>query len=552
MLRNKEATMKRLKRFTVAALALAIVATGVNLIPMHVSAGVSNVVVDNSSFAEELDSSKWHSASADVLVQDGKLVFTTESTGDTRLIATDLVSASEQSSTLFKADYTMKLTTLPAGEKFILGYSLGSVEAYYEEAGNLEVVFENNNGLKVSVVAYDEDGKAITLSGAQAIGTSLGNNFTVNVHATTKNHVSITVNGKSVYNKTAPIDMGGRIGFLQSGGCAAEVSSVSIISHRYDTPENPNITEDFESGTININALSSRNLNSCGYFPCGIQVEEYNGSNVLMFRNANVGGIGTIYKYSNFEVTFDVPYIQHTNEVDEEGNIIKPANVSLAFVIGSETYEFTNGENQDWIYAPDSILFDSNGVFSYKQVNNGAFADLTRFYEKGTTQGYSIKITMIDTIVTVYMKALDAKNFEQVMSYKIGNATPTGHLQISSTGRSNFAIDNLKIVNKDKDAKVIEVDYKSGKATNIDDWAYEPMEVKYRDGSTPAESNADTDKVMDVEQTNEVVIEKKVNNTQWYYLMAIAGVTAVVIITASVIVTRKKRVGKGGDTHEES
>jgi len=544
--------MKRLKRFTVAALALAIVATGVNLIPMHVSAGVSNVVVDNSSFAEELDSSKWHSASADVLVQDGKLVFTTESTGDTRLIATDLVSASEQSSTLFKADYTMKLTTLPAGEKFILGYSLGSVEAYYEEAGNLEVVFENNNGLKVSVVAYDEDGKAITLSGAQAIGTSLGNNFTVNVHATTKNHVSITVNGKSVYNKTAPIDMGGRIGFLQSGGCAAEVSSVSIISHRYDTPENPNITEDFESGTININALSSRNLNSCGYFPCGIQVEEYNGSNVLMFRNANVGGIGTIYKYSNFEVTFDVPYIQHTNEVDEEGNIIKPANVSLAFVIGSETYEFTNGENQDWIYAPDSILFDSNGVFSYKQVNNGAFADLTRFYEKGTTQGYSIKITMIDTIVTVYMKALDAKNFEQVMSYKIGNATPTGHLQISSTGRSNFAIDNLKIVNKDKDAKVIEVDYKSGKATNIDDWAYEPMEVKYRDGSTPAESNADTDKVMDVEQTNEVVIEKKVNNTQWYYLMAIAGVTAVVIITASVIVTRKKRVGKGGDTHEES
>jgi len=85
MLRNKEATMKRLKRFTVAALALAIVATGVNLIPMHVSAGVSNVVVDNSSFAEELDSSKWHSASADVLVQDGKLVFTTESTASLKM-----------------------------------------------------------------------------------------------------------------------------------------------------------------------------------------------------------------------------------------------------------------------------------------------------------------------------------------------------------------------------------------------------------------------------------------------------------------------------------
>lgn len=545
--------MKRLKRFTVAALALAVVATGVNLIPMHVSAGVSNVVVDNSSFAEELDSSKWHAASADVLVQGGKLVFTTESTGDTRLIATDLVSASEQSSTLFKADYTMKLTTLPAGEKFILGYSLGSVEAYYEEAGNLEVVFENNNGLKVSVVAYDEDGKAITLSGAQSVGTSLGSSFTVNVHATTKNHVSITVNGKTIYNKTTPIDMGGRIGFLQSGGCAAEVSSVSIISHRYDTPENPNIVEDFESGTININALSSRNLNSCGYFPCGIQVEEYNGSNVLMFRNANVGGIGTIYKYSNFEATFDVPYMQHTNVVDEEGNIIKPANVSLAFVIGSESYEFTNAENQDWIYAPDSILFDSNGVFSYKHINEGAFADLTRFYEKGTTQGYSIKITMIDTIVTVYMKALNAQNFEQVMSYKIGNATPTGHLQISSTGRSNFAIDNLKIVNKDKDAKSIQVDYKSGKATNIDDWAYEPMEVKYRDGSTPLEPSVDvdTDKVTDEKEPNVVVIEQNADNTQWYYLMAIAGVTAVVIIAVSVIATRKKRVGNGGDTHEE-
>lgn len=548
--------MKRLKRLTVAALGLAIIATSVNLIPMHVSAGVSNIVIDNSSFAEELDSSKWHAPSADVLVQNGKLVFTNESTGDTRLIATDLVSASEQSGTLFKADYTMRLTRIPAGEKFILGYSLSSVEAYYEEAGNLEVVFENRNGLKVSVVAYDENGNAITLSGAQSVGTSLGGSFTVNVHATTKNQVSITVNGRTIYNKTAPIDMGGRIGFLQSGGCAAEVSSVNIISHRYDTPENPNIIEDFESGTININALSSRNLNSCGYFPCGIQVEEYNGSNVLMFRNANVGGIGTTYKYSNFEATFDVPYMQHTNVVDEQGNIIKPANVSLAFVIGSESYEFTNAENQDWIYAPDSILFDSNGVFSYKHINNGAFADLTRFYEKGTTQGYSIKITMIDTIVTVYMKALNAQDFEQVMSYKIGNATPTGYLQISSTGRSNFAIDNLKIVNKDKDAKTIKVDYKSGKATNIDDWAYEPMEVKYRDGSTPLgeEVDVDTDKTTDGKKPNKVVttMEQKANNTKWYSLMAIAGVTSVLIVAMSIIVVKKKRVRNGGDTHEES
>lgn len=544
--------MNRIKKLTVAALGLVLVTTSIHLIPMDVSAGVSNIVVDNSSFAEELDSSKWHAPSADVLVKDGKLVFTTDSTGDTRLIATDLVSASEQSSTLFKTNYKMKFTTLPAGEKFVLGYSLGSVEAYYEEAGNLEVVFENKNGLKVSVVAYDEDGKAIALSTAQSVGASLGNSFTVSVHATTDNKVRITVNNKTVYNKKAPVDMGGRIGFLQSGGCAAEVSSVDIVSYKYDTPENPNITEDFERGTININALSSRNLNSCGYFPCGIQVEEYNGSNVLMFRNANVGGIATTHKYSNFEATFDVPYIQHENEVDEEGNIIKPANVSLAFVIGSETYEYTNGENQDWIYAPDSVLFDSNGVFSYKHVNDGAFADLTRFYKKGTTQGYSIKISVIDTIVTVSMKSLNAKKYEQVMSYKIGNATPTGYLQISSTGRSNFAIDNLKIVNKDKDAKIIKVDYKSGKATNIDDWVYEPMEVKYRDGETI--TGTETDEATDEDKQTGVLTstQRKLDNAPWFYLIAGAGVVSILIVVVSLIVVKKRRVGKEGDTHEES
>ena len=76
--------MKRLKKLTVIALGLLMAVTSVNLASIDVFAGLSNVVVDNTSFAEELDSSKWHAASADVLVEGGKLVFTSESTGRER------------------------------------------------------------------------------------------------------------------------------------------------------------------------------------------------------------------------------------------------------------------------------------------------------------------------------------------------------------------------------------------------------------------------------------------------------------------------------------
>ena len=149
--KNKERTMKRkmiqiVKCVGATALALAIAVSGELM--TEVSAGSSNVVVDNASFAEKLDEKKWNAPNDDVLVQDGKIIFSNESSGETRLITKGAATATGYHQELFRADYTLQLKSISEGQKFLAAFGLETPESYYEESGNLELTFEDKGGLK--------------------------------------------------------------------------------------------------------------------------------------------------------------------------------------------------------------------------------------------------------------------------------------------------------------------------------------------------------------------------------------------------------------------
>ena len=115
------------------------------------------------------------------------------------------------------------------------------------------------------------------------------------------------------------------------------------------------------------------------------------------------------------------------------------------------------------------------------------------------------------------MKAVDFNSI--VYSYKIGNATPTGYVHIWSKGQANFAIDNVRIVNKDKEGKVIDVDYQSGKMTGTEDYVYEPKADVYLKADAESGFN-------------------------WTMLMVYAVITGIVIYGIFLIVAKGKKTPK--------
>ena len=517
-----EKMKKRTGKLLGILVALAVSITGNQVATLDVAAGSSNLVVDSTSFKEELSATKWNAPNGDVTAKGGKIIFSKNSTAETRLIARDAAKATEYFDELFRTEYTLTLKSLPKDQRFFVAYSLNNAESYYEEAGNLELVFTNDGGVKVALRAIDDSGNEVILAKAQNVGISLGRSFTISVQATNKMNVNVKVNNKSLYNKKAPVDLEGRMGFLQTGSCEAEIEKVEIVSHSYDRPENTNISEDFESGSMNKNALTSIMTRDLGFAPSGIFVEEYNGSKVLMFRNVAQGFFGTKHQFSNFEVSFDVPFIQRKDVVSENGDIQSLAHGNFVLGIGDESDVYSNYGYQT---SGEGIVFAPDRISSFKTEGNVVDLPGKGYYDPEKNESYSVKVTVIDTQITVYVKALKATKYDKVLDYKVADSTPLGFVHIWSSGLSNFAIDNFKLVNKDKDANVLDLEYEASAIVPEEDWVYEPMEVVYLE---------------------DVLAEKedKSETFNWAMILVYAAAAGVVIVVVCAIIAAAKRKAK--------
>ena len=441
------------------ALAVATAIVGTPVFSIDVSAGSSDIIVDDSSFAESLNSAYWNAPEGDIEAAGGKILFKSENSADSRLIMKSPIAKSAQHEELFQAEYTLNLRKVPDGKRFVLALSLANMESLIGEEDSLALSFENHGGaLRSGVYLYDADGKENVLTNAKSVGASFGSSVTIKVSATKDMRLSVIVNGKTLYKGNTSIDLTGRMGFLQNAPCEVAISHVYIVSHKYDTPENPSITEDFEHETINVNAFDSYMKKSCNYFPCGLTIEEYNGENVLMFRNVGIGWFGTTYQYSNFECTFDVPYILFQNALREDGTIIQPVSGGFVFSYGDASDYY---DDSGYANSADGIYFENTLVRNLKDSSIKQDLETLGVHDRQNNVGYSVKIRMVDTQFTMYIKALNSDAWQEVFNYKVGNETPTGYIHIWSTGSANFAIDNFKITNLDKDANTIEVDYKT-------------------------------------------------------------------------------------------
>lgn len=127
--------MRRKSRILYMLLAAAIVITSV-LPSKNVEAGARTLVIHSGTLGDE---GSWNNLSGDVLAEGGKLVFPKNSTDMTAYISKSVIRGDQYFDELENLECTLNFAQLPAGEKFILAFGLGGIEAGPGERNNIEV-----------------------------------------------------------------------------------------------------------------------------------------------------------------------------------------------------------------------------------------------------------------------------------------------------------------------------------------------------------------------------------------------------------------------------
>ena len=508
--------MRRGKRIAYVLLAATLMTISF-LTPMETKAGKSELVLDGESLA----TSNWNNPEGDVVIEEGKLVFPKESTDYTRFITKTPIKKEEKVPNLVSVAASLTFNQLPKGKSFILAFGVSGIESLAGEAGNIEVTFTNNGGIKVGITVYNDDGTAQEIMAPMSCGMSLNREAKVYVVITNEGNIELTVNNQKVGAGKLPISGEGRFGFLQTGECGVVISNIELMHYEYDTPENTNIVEDFEKGGLDTSKLTSKMITAVIKYPMGQFVENYNGNQVLMHLNTSVAYIGTVYKYSNFEMTFDVPYLNIKSEYADDGLMKKAAFEKLMITIG--------GEKADWDSARFDLAAEVIALEKGKVYSNGNKDEYTTTLTKNPFEEgkpFSMQVKVVDGMLTVGMKWLEEKNFETVLQYKLKGSTPTGHLHIWAPTAATFALDNLKITNLDDDANIIETEYKNGKIVIPEDNVPEELERVYLE------------------------LQEK-EGPSWYLLIPVTAGATVSAIFITVLITRGKKQKKEATINEQ-
>lgn len=482
----KNQVMKRIcKVFGSVSLAIVMTIAGSSLATLDVSAGYGESVSSFHNDTDELDGSLWAVPNDDIQIEKGKIIFSEDSSNDTRLIVKKLVENTGYSDKLLNLNCDLNFKTIAEGERFIIALAVDTVESYSEEADSLEIyIGRNGKQLYAGVRSYNESGEPQEMSDKVNLGTALGKKVTVQIQATAEQNIKIAINNKVLYNKKSPVNLEGRVMFTQSNGCVVELSNVNITSYTYDRPENSNFTEDFEKGAMNTEVLESKMGFGAGINGhARVDVVDYNGNKVLMFEDAHHLYFGTTKDYSNFEMTFDMPYLQFENILREDGSILKKAQGSMVIGIGcppgaNETFVYTHG--------PEALVIEKGLIYNYttKPTIRKNF-DINTYGDPENNVGYSVKIRLVDTILTISLKSRGTGKYDEMLSYKVANSNPLGRIYICTGNNLNCAIDNLTMTNLDKDGKVVEAGFSSFTPPN-EDWDYKPYDAPYYKGTQEA------------------------------------------------------------------
>lgn len=499
----------------------------VSAVSIPVSAGsvrnqISLVASDGS-----LNIADWYDPNDTLKTSGGALVIPNDSTEETRIISKYSALANTANEESVSINGKFKFTNLPAGKKFVIAFGVPSLESNIGDAGQLQIEFVNSGGITAGIVYINEDGVTKRVAANKSTGITLNTVAVISININSRKKLTMTVDGNAIFsNLSLPTNADGRVGLMQTGNCGALVSEFKAKFVTYELPENSNYFEDFENGTYNDNFFTiehKRGYTKDVRSPNYVAVEKYNDNYVLMFRNTGTTYIGTKQNYSNFELTFDMPYFSRNSQTDEYGKTRVAPCTNWGISCGDQSVDMDiNGT----AYKDSAELTHFTATKAYsenskpKLYDNILYPQLIGSSELTSDEGFSVRVRLVDGRYTVDMKRYTAKEYVNIIDVEC-TITRVGSIKIWTFNDANMAIDNIRITNLDKGGKVVDLDYKAATVPD-QNYEYTPTEFEF----------AETDSILD-----------KNSGFNWYLITAVTAGVAVLFVATCYVITVLRQKG---------
>ncbi len=487
--------MKNKKKYVVLAALLSVgFISGVSLDKkIQADAGfMYKEILSSSDFSgTAVNENEWRTE-GEVALQSGALVLTAAADeGSSALYRTQLSCESVKDSFVFESRITVNQL---AGEKrggILLGaerirYTVGDVNTTFVYVAN------TSNGMGVGIAAYDENGDKTELL---ASPVSVNTTYSMKIVGT-GNSLQLFVNGSEVYNQAFEGVLGGYFGFAttEEGGDDAALSiafsNVNVVNDYYDVPQNTNIYETFDD-----NSLNTGIWHLAHNAPYLAGAAEANGRWRCIDDNGST--LTTKYKYSNFDLSFDIPWVKRTTEYYDSGKVSSPACSWFGFFFGIDESDYSNISYADQILGkkngdcytlrinPNMVNGVPSGTTSimFGRVLSGASKyDLPKQYDlfdldhEGRT--FQVRFSCKDDVFALEVKWADETEWYHV--FTVENSMVTGYISFTSYGsgannsvhKGNMEWDNIVITNRDYNGNVIQVEKESEDLANPGDYGY--------------------------------------------------------------------------------
>ena len=304
--------------------------------------------------------------------------------------------------------------------------------------------------------------------------------FKVNVDTDGKLNATVTPQGNSAFSVASDypltVDPQGYISYYSQGGNNFTLSDPEIVIYKYDAPENVDYVETFDKegkDQYNANVFYSA-CDASAVTPASLSVKE----GKLVFENTAAAYISTGYKYSNFELCFDIVDLARKAVKDENGNYLSYISAWFGIAFGVDSVDQspdTTTRYTSWVQLGDIldadpnykeskttryVVWDNSG--SWNAVKTQVMTDFNPWDDRYDNETINVRFTMTDGVIRLYYKIDgDAEWGEPYLTYDYGRVK-TGYVRIFTadgdnesvkglayTAISNFSIDNLSIKNTD-------------------------------------------------------------------------------------------------------
>lgn len=505
--------MKKYK-LLIAAAAVAVGVAGAELLPNAVTAkaGSSEVYIASSTSIDDTSiNSGDFLTTGKVAAENGKAKFNTLSEKEKLTTKTKAFNLKECGvTTLLDFSSRLNFSSFAENGNFSMAFGLNNLknETGAEDSFAIKVNYDSaSKKFSIGVSEYTKDGEISVYTPTVIGAIKINRDVTFKVFVDTDCNLTVSVlpTGASSETKLVSryglnVNPEGYISYISSGRNEITLSDPQILVYEYDAPETIDYTETFDKNGYNSNVFYSASTAS-PITPSSLSVE--NGA--LRFKNTAAAYISTRYKYSNFELSFDITDMARTATFDDNGNVVSLINswFGIAFGVNSiDEAPDTTTRYSTWLQLgrvvpgvenfvePANVhclLWDNNG--NWNNVTDPQYmTDFNPWSTKYDGEVINVKFAVTDGLVELFMKIDGDSDWGgPYFTYDFGKVK-TGYVRIFTAGNTgietkgieyndvgNFTIDNLSIKDTDhENAKTLlpTPEYKSNLWRKTPDYDY--------------------------------------------------------------------------------